>query len=580
MAQRIRFGDFELNVASYELRRRGRPVHVERLPMDLLLLLVSRPGDLVTREDIVAKLWGEDVFLDTENAINTAVRKLRQALHDHPKNPTFVQTVPAKGYRFAAPLRSEATAANTDRVMLAVLPFENLTGDANMEYFSDGLTEETIATLGRVSPAEMGVIARTSSMAYKRTTKSVRQIGGELRVDYVVESSVRADADRLRVTVQLIRVDDQTHLWAETYERTANRLLSIQDELGRAIAEKVRIHLPLAGAVVSRRHTVSADAYDLYLRGRFYWNQRTRAALERSIGYFEQALELDPNYALAHSGVADCYAMLPITSDAATRECLPRASGAARSAVAADATCAEAHASVAACKFWMEWDWESAEAEARQAIALQPNYALAHLLCAHILSNSERHEEAEEEIRAAAELDPASTHMRAIYAQLLFQARRYEAAMAQARKALVLNPDAWIANIVTGKLHIQYGRFDEAQHSLQRAFDLSGGNTEALGLRGYAHAKAGTSDQARDVLTTLADMAKHRYVPPYNIALVYAGLGEVDSVVRELRKAYEERDVRLVFLPVDPKWDEFRADARIRALYPNRPPASVISRPA
>lgn len=570
MAGGIQFADFELDEASYELRRRGRRVRLERLPMELLLLLASRPAQLVTREEIVAKLWGKGVFLDIENGINTAVRKLRHALHDDSKEPKYIQTVPAKGYRFIADIRAPQS-ERTRRVMLAVLPFDNYTGDPAQDYFVDGLTEETICTLGALNPARLGVIARTSAMMYKGTRKSIKDIGRELNVDYILESSVRRDDNRLRISAQLIRVDDQTHIWAENFERPAHGILAVQDELGRAIADQVRIQVSsVHGGDLTRRHSSNADAYDIYLRGRHFWNQRTAPAIRRAIDCFRQALELDSQYALAQAGLADAYAMLPITSDVRTEECLEPGLAAARAAIASDDSCAEAHTAIAMCKFWMEWDWAGGEAEAQHAIRLRPNYALAHLARGHILSNAGQHAAAEEEIKKAAELDPVSSHMRAIRGQLLFQAGRFDDAMSEVRKALVLNPEAWIANIVLGKLHIQSGRLDDAQSCLQRAFDLSGGNTEALSLRGYAYANSDNPQQAHEVLTTLQDLRRCRYVPPYNIAMVYAGLGDLSSAVEWLQRGFDEHDARMVFLASDPKWEPLRGDPRVERLLPSR----------
>src|SRR5216683_2766865 len=253
----VRFGDFELDVSAYELRLRGKPVRLERHPMDLLILLVKHRNELVSRSDIAGRLWGEDVFVDVETGVNTAISKVRQALRDSTDSPRFVETVSGKGYRFIAAVTSPSTepgktepgaapqtsAQPESRIMLAVLPFENLSSNPDQEYFSDGLTEETISYLGRITPERMGVIARTTSMAYKRTSKSIREIGAELGVDYILESSVRREDDRVRITSQLIRVKDQTHLWASSYDRELTGVLAIQRELGTAIANHVQLRL-------------------------------------------------------------------------------------------------------------------------------------------------------------------------------------------------------------------------------------------------------------------------------------------------------------------------------------------------
>jgi len=576
MARLIRFGVFELDPSAYELRRGSRVVKMERLAMELLLLLIAREGELVSRDEIVEKLWGKHVFLDAEHGVNTAIRKVRRALGDHPQRPRFVQTTPGKGYRFIAAVRhGEEAAQVSERIMLVVLPFLNLSGDPADEYLSDGLTEETIARLGSMHPERLGIIARTSSMAYKGTNKSARQIGQELHVHYLLESSIRRQNQFLRITAQLIRVEDETHLWARSYDRNTESLLGLQDELGRAIAEQVRIKLTRAQkTLLAHASTTSADAYDAYLRGRFFWNHRTREMILRAIPHFEHALTIDPHYSLAWAGVADAYAILPITSDASSEECLPKAMTAARTAILADDLSAEAHTALGSCKFWMEWDWEGAQAELRRAIELNPSYALAHLCYAHVLSNSGDHAAADREISSARELDPLSPHVYSISGQLLFQAGRYSDAAVHLERALALNPKAWIANIVLARIDIEAGRFEDAISRLQMAFENSGGTTEPLSLKGYAYAQSGHPEQARQVIGTLLEIAKHRYVPPYNIGMVFQGLGETARAVEWLGKAYQQRDVRMVFLSVDPKWRELNRDFRVRSLWPCSPPSA------
>jgi TolB-like protein/Flp pilus assembly protein TadD len=574
MARLIRFGVFELDASAYELRRGSKVVKIERLAMELLLLLIARRGELVSRDEIVEKLWGKDVFLDAEHGVNTAVRKVRQALGDHPQRPHFVQTTPGKGYRFIAPVRhASETGPRPERIMLAVLPFLNLSGDPADEYFSDGLTEETIAHLGSMHPRRLGVIARTSAMAYKGTNKSAKQIGRELSVDYLLESSVRRQGRQLRITAQLIRVEDETHLWAQSYERDSESFLGLQSEIGQGIAEQVRIKLTREQkAYLARASTSSADAFDAYLRGRFYWNHRTGEMIARAIQQFEEALAADSHYSLAWAGVADAYAILPITGDEPSDECFRRAMTAAREAILADDLCAEAHTALGSCKFWLEWDWKGARAELGRAIQLNPSYALAHLYYAHVLSNSGDHATADKEIGKARELDPLSPHVYSISGQLFFQARRYGDAVVNLDRALALNHKAWIAHLVLAKIDIENGKFDNAVARLQLAFEFSGGNTEALSLKGYAYAKSGQRDKAEQIIGALLEIGKHRYVPPYNVSMVFAGLGNAGSAVEWLRKAHAERDARMVFLSADPKWRELNRDVRVRRLWPQPMP--------
>ena len=382
--QLYRFRNFDLDVAGYRLSRNGRPVRIERQPMDLLILLVANRQRLVTRAEIVDSLWGKDVFVDVETGVHTAVRKIRQALHDSPDAPTFVETVPGKGYRFVAPVQvvpdpsgssvapepptatspiavnasppaaEKVSAADPlawsrshpgrvvagvivvalaaglatwvwwrgatraeSPVTIAVLPFENLSGDPDREYLADGLAEETIVSLGQIDPERVHVVGRTSMMVYKRTTKSLATIGRELGADYLVESSVRVEGDRLRITARLVRADDQVQMWSRAYDREPGSMLGLQQELSTAIAEQVRLRLsPERLDALSRRQTRNPEAYDLYLRGRNFANQRTPPTTARAIEYFQRATALDPNYALAWSGLAFAYVASPINGDA------------------------------------------------------------------------------------------------------------------------------------------------------------------------------------------------------------------------------------------------------------------------
>src|SRR5215813_5439526 len=304
--ERIQFGKFVLDLDRYELTGAGAAIHLERIPMDLLILLVRENGKLISREQIIGQLWGKELHFDTDNSINTAVRKIRQALGDDSGKPQYIETVLGKGYRFkgrVVPV-SVQTEAEQSRIMLAVLPFENLSGDAAQEYLSDGLTEETIMRLGQMSPHRLGLIARTSSMAYKQTNKSVAQIGKELGVDYVVEGSVRREGDRVRITAQLIRVRDQIHLWAENYDRRLPGLLDIHGEIGRAVAAHVKLKLmEKEERQLARNAARDPEAHDSYLRGLFHLARYNLADAQKAVAYFQRAIERDPAYGLAHSAL-------------------------------------------------------------------------------------------------------------------------------------------------------------------------------------------------------------------------------------------------------------------------------------
>jgi len=566
MSRILKFGGFELAPSTFELRRGARIVKVEKLAMELLLFLVSRRESVVSREAIAEKLWGKDVFVDSEDGINTAVRKVRKALGDNPEKARFVQRIPGRGYRFIAPVFEEYRHETSNRVLLAVLPFANFGDNSAEDYFSDGMTEETIANLGSISPEHLGVIARTSSMTYKNTSKSISQIGKELSVDFVLESSVRREGSRIRITAQLIRVDDQTHVWAENYDRDAAGIIAVQAELGRAIADKVVASLP--SRYERRMQTASPEAFDLYLRGRYYCSQRSRMSITRAIDFYNQALALDPNYSLSYAGLADAYATLPITSDYSSAECRHAGMAAAEKAVSLNENGAEEQVALAACSFWLTWDWDTAIRAASRAIELNPSYALAHFYLAHTLSNLGRHPEAEREMKIANELDPFSVHLRAIHAQMLYQAGRFEAAAASARRAIALNPNVWLGHIMLAKTEIAAREFRSALTSLQRAFELSGGNSETLALKVVGLAALGEMEQAREIMTLLKESTPTRCVPPCNIAMACSGLKEYDGALQYLQLAAEQNDVRLRYLPVDPLWREMNLDPRVRQLWP------------
>jgi TolB-like protein/DNA-binding winged helix-turn-helix (wHTH) protein/tetratricopeptide (TPR) repeat protein len=625
-SETLRFLDVELNVAAYELRRRGRRVRLERQPMDLLILLVQRRGQLVARNDIVERLWGPDVFIDVETGIHRAILKIRQALHDSADAPAFIETVSGKGYRFIAPIEVaspsslEVPAAGlmpaeeplepagqihmgsvpqarhwrrrpaillatvvaglvgvmsavswvgyggssrTRDVTLAVLPFENLSGDPAREYLTDGLTEETTASLGQIDPPHVSVIGRTSMMAYKGTRESLADIGRALGVDYLVEGSMRAEGDRVRVTSTLVRVRDQVQMWSASYDSEPTSTLGVQQELSAAIAQQIQLSLSRHHlTAIERRQTRDPDAYDLYLRGVSISRRRTPEANRAAVEYYQRAIALDPDYALAWSGIALTYSASTINSGAAPLEVAPRAKAAARRAVRLAPELAEAQLALGHVS-WFGWDWGTAEGAFRKAVALDPSSAQGHYLLGHALSQRGRHNDARPLLARARALDFLDPMMHAMSAQVAFQARDYTAALEHGRQATVIDGEFWIGHMQVANAHQQSGRGDLALEVLTRGRLR---DTAALALRGYILAKQGHESEAREVLNALAAKARDSYVPPSHVALVHAGLGDRQAVFDWLDKAYAARDVHLIFLTVDPKWDPYRADPRFDAL--------------
>jgi len=530
--------------------------------MELLILLVERASHLVSRPEIVERLWGSNVFIDAEAGVNTAIRKVRRALGESAERPSYIDTVPGKGYRFIAPVMSVAAARH---VTIVVLPFANLSGDPSHEYLADGLTEETISALGQVDPDRLSVIGRTSTIRYKKTRKSLDEIARELGADYVVESSIRGQDGRLRITSRLIRVEDQSLLWSAAYDRHSTDVLRLQRRLCRAIGDEIRVRLsPKRIARLGRRQTHNSDAYDLYLRGRQAWNHLTPGTTQRAIEFFTRATAMDPDYGLAWSGLADAYTSGPITGDRRPSDVWQRAKDAARSALLAQPDLAEAQTSNGGLKFWLDWDWPGAEAALRRAIALDGHYAYAFRMLGHVLSQTGRHHAARLALQRARELDPFYAMHHALSAQLAFQARDFEAALEHAQQSLAVDPDFWPGHHQLAQVQTQRGETDAALTAADTASRLSGGNSKPVSLQAYILATRGRDDAARSIVKALEEAATSQYVPPYAIALGYLGLQQADAMFQSLDRAYDARDVHLVFAPVDPKWDPYRGERRFQ----------------
>jgi len=543
--------------------------HHEPSRHDRFRFLPDPARQLVSRGEIVERLWGPGVFVDVEMGINTAIRKVRRALRDPADAPVFVETVAGRGYRFVAGVATEPTggAPEAHRVTVAVLPVENLRADAEREYLADGLTEETIAALGQIDPDRIGVIGRTSVMAYKRTTKALADIGRELGAEYIVESSIRAEGARLRITSKLVRVRDQLQMWAASYDSEPSSMLAFQRELSAALAEQIRLRLsPARLSALARRQTRHPEAYDLYLRGRFFWNHFTPPTTRRAIEHYTGATRLDPDYALAWSGIADAYVASPINGDAAPREVLPRAREAAENAVRAEPDLADAQTSLAMVTFWQGWDAEAALALLDRAVALDSGYELAHRMKGVFAAHAGRHEEAAGALRRAREIEPLNPMNHALSSHARFLARDFTAAVPFARQAIVIDPEFWIGRFLLAQAAERLGNHELALEELGRAARLSGGNSKAVALRGFLLAKLGRADEARDLRATLESLSRSRYVPPVALALVSVGLGDRPAAYAWLERALDSRDVHVVYLPVDAKWDALRGEARFRAL--------------
>jgi TolB-like protein/cytochrome c-type biogenesis protein CcmH/NrfG len=455
-----------------------------------------------------------------------------------------------------------------ERVTLVVLPFQNMTGDPQQEYLTDGLTEEMIAQVSRMDPERLGVIARTSAMQYKGTTKNVAQIGRELGASYILESSFRREGNRVRITAQLVSVSDQTHLWSQDYERDVREILPLESEVTQAIASEIRIKLSAKETARRGSAPVDPEAYQLYLKGRYFWNKRTEAGYVKAISYFQSAIERSPRYAQANAGLADTYALLGSmpNEEISRAEAMSKAKAAAIGALQLDDSLAEAHTSLAFVKMHYDWDWNGAEQEFRRAIALNPNYPTAHHWYSYDLTAMNRMPEALNEIPRAQQVDPLSAIINTDVAELLYYAGRYDEAIQQARVALEIDPQFLLAHSLLGEIYGEQHRYSEALAESKRAIELSGGSPWMLFRLGRTYALSGDRSQAEQALRQLEELSAKRKGMSGVIAGMAAVLGKNDEAFAAVEKACEEREGGLILLNYDHNWDPLRSDPRFQQL--------------
>jgi serine/threonine protein kinase/Tfp pilus assembly protein PilF len=448
---------------------------------------------------------------------------------------------------------------------IAVLPFENLSNDSDNTYFADGIQEEILTRLAKI--ADLKVISRSSTLDYPMKSRNLAQIAKQLGVANILEGSVRRAADRVRVNVQLINAQTNSHLWAETYDRKLTDVFLVETDIAKTIADNLKAKLTHSERqAIALRPTANPEAYELYLKGRFFWNKRTGADLRKAIDYFNQAIAEDPNYALAYAGLADCYDLLCEYSELSPKESYPKAKAAAIKALELDDTLGEAHTSLAYSLINYDWDWRSAEREYQRAIQLNPNYATAHQWYAECLSMLERHTEAIAEIKKAQQLDPLSLIINQGVGGKYFYARRYNEAMAQFQRTVELYPHFPPTHQRIGWCYAQKQMYDKAIAEMQKAVELSGSSTQMIAALAYAYATAGRRDTAQGIIAELQRRSKESYVDNYFVATIFAALGEKDEAFALLNKACAERSYWMPWLNIDPQLDNLRSDSRFDAL--------------
>ncbi len=650
--RRVVTGLFEIDLASGQVVREGLRIPLQDQPFRVLTLLLERPGQIVTREDLQTWLWPADTYVGFDEGLNTAIRKLRILFGDSADNPRFIETIPRRGYRFIAPVNevpmvgeafehtngtplqkdarvvtiSEVTTvatvdrstkaneaalhgsksrgsiwtilaalaaalvlvlvvvAHRDRVppapekplekheKLAVLPFQNLSNDPGQEYFSDGLTEETITDLGQLSPAQLGVIARTSAMTYKHTNKTVSQIGHELGVDYILEGSVRREPGRARISAQLIRVSDQTHLWAQSYDaRNLNDLIDVQNAIARAIADAVQVNVsPQHRPQLAQAHPVNPEAYDLYLKGRFFFNQRTPASMRESIEYFKKATVADPEFALGYAGLAYAYDISNIIGILSPKDSFPLAKAAATRALELDPNLAEAYAALGMEKSHYDFDLQGAKAEFQKAIELNPNSAYAHFLYSNCyLMPMGLRAEAIVENKKALELDPLSLPINNFLGESYLLAGDYPASEQQFKRAMAMDANFPLPHAYLAELYQVMGRFEEAIDEREKGDVLSGWTPKEAAERAASLSSAlktaGEKGYWRERLAQdIKSMQRAgNAFSPSVVAWEYAEAGEKDKAFEWLEKSYQAREGgELTLLAVDPVWNNLHGDPR------------------
>lgn len=643
-----------------ELRKRGVRLRVRGRPIDILLLLLERPGDVITRDELRDRLWSADTYVDFDHGLHSAVNRLRDALGDSADHPKYIETFPRRGYRFtgsvervaphsstsatlaaspaavtvapavpfsatdvlptaarvsapveAAPPKSTPPARNptaaaathsrsharyvvaavvlaavaavalvtlwrsrapspapVGKMAIAVLPFENLSGDRDQEYLSDGFTQELIAELGMLGPDRLTVIGRTTSMLYKGVRKSIGEIGKELNVDYLLEGSVRRAGDRMRITAQLVDTRSMGQLWAESYERATDDVLALQSDVARQIALSLAPRLAPGMEPSARTPAASFEAYELFMRGRFFREQATEEGARKAIEYYERALAIDPNYAAAHAAVADAYRLLgaPGWEVEAPSALLPRAKAAAERALALDPRSPDARAVLSMIRFNFDWDLVGAEREIQQALRINPSSAQAHQYYSGILMTMGRMQEAIQSARRAVELDPLAATMTTTLGVRYYYANRPQEAIEHFLKTLEVTPGFSVAHWGLAQCYRLLRRFDEQIEQLRQAVQLSGNSTYMRAHLAYGYAVAGDRTRALALRREIEAEAAQNYVAPYHFALIAAGLGETGEAIRWLERAYEDRSGWLVFLPVEPEFQGMRHEPAFQQL--------------
>jgi len=569
------FGPFSLNPPERLLLCRTKAVPLTPKVFDTLVVLVSNNGHVVGKDELMREIWPDTNVEEANLTQNVSV--LRKALAARDKGNSYIETVPKRGYRFSADVRrlaidegklagepaslspaaerlEDERSRNIDS--LAVLPFANASADTNAEYLSDGITESIINRLSQLP--RLRVMARNAVFRYKGREVNPQEVGRELNVRAVLTGRVLHLENKLIIRTELIDVAEGQQLWGEQYDREPLNIIGVQEEISREISEKLKLRLTgQQKRLLMKRYTDNIEAHHAYLKGRYSWNQRTPEGFKQGIEYFQQAIKIDANFALAYAGLADCYSLLNSYSVLPPKESAPFIKAAAMQALQIDDELAEAHASLGHVKMMHDWDWPGAEWEFKRAVELNPNYATAHHWYALYLMAMGQFEESLDELKQAQRLDPLSLIINTVLGAHFYYAREYDKAIEQCRETLKLNPNFHVAYGIIGEAYTQKGMYPQAIIELQKARSLSS-DPEGLSLLGYTYAVAGQTSKARKALNQLKQLSRQRYIKPAFIALIYIGLAEQQQALSWLERACKDRNELMLMLKVDPRLDLIR----------------------
>jgi TolB-like protein len=565
---RIRFGEFELDEQTLELRHKGSPIRIQQQPARVLAFLLNHHGKLVTRQQIQEAIWGSGTFVDFEQNLNFCIRQVRITLNEQAEKPLFIETLPRLGYRFIGPVERFAdgeTRIPQKRIRIGILPFENLGGSVE-DYFVLGLTDDMISALSRIDPLRLRVTLGPRMQGGALAKEELERLQREFNLDYLLRGSIRRSAGAVRISAQLFDLGDKNVLWSEVYDRKLSDLLAMQEEVATRVSHSLALELLQGGAVGSRQYARSTEAYDAYLRGRYFWHQMTRDAVRRSIDCFNQALEIDRNFAPAHAGLADCYAqmgsnrlgmMKPFVALEKARNHLERA-------MELDETMAEAHCTSGLIKSWYDFDWDGSERSFQVALSLDPGNITALLWRTMYLNLLGRHQDAIDSVLRAKEVEPLSPVVNAYLGVTQANSGQYDLAIRQLNQAIELNPHYFRSFMFLGRALDGAGRYQEAIEAFQRALSINPHSVESLGMLGGSMACAGDRAGALGVLERLM-AAESPMEPASQVAYTYGCLGDSSQMFLWLEKAVERKSTSLYNVLFSEHIRQFHSDPRYHA---------------